>query len=77
MKWDDIVGGAVHENQRMQFQIHEKNKEGFYDITCECGGNRKTKFTVRYDADDEKMARESLLPKEIAKHLSRFRPEDI
>lgn len=76
-QWDDIVGGATHENPNLQFNIHEKNKEGFYEITCETAGHRKTKFTVRYEAEDEKMARESLLPKEIARHLSRFKPEDL
>jgi hypothetical protein len=79
MQWDNIVGGISHEDQKMQFSIHDKNKEGFYDIECDVGGigGRKTKFQVRYEADDEKMARESLLPKEIARHLSRFKPEDF
>lgn len=44
MQWDNIVGGVSHEDQRMQFSIHEKNKEGFYEIECDVGGRRKTKF---------------------------------
>jgi len=76
MQWDEIVSGGKPENQKMQFNIHEKNKEGFYEITCN-DGQRKSRFQVRFEADDEKMARESLLPKEIAKHLSKFSPEDF
>ncbi len=44
MQWDDIVGGGkTLDDQRLQFQIHDKNKEGFYEITCNCK-HRKSKF---------------------------------
>lgn len=62
----------------MQFQIHDKNKEGFFEITYAGRGYRTaSKFMVRYDAEDEKQAKENLLPQEIAKHLSRFKRRDF
>ena len=64
----------------MQFEIHEKNKEGYFEITCACSGSnlgRKSKFQIRYDTEDEKVAREEALPRELARHLSKFRKEDF
>ena len=50
--WDDIVGGTNgSDKSKLSFDIHSKNKEGFFEITCCSGVGRKTKYTVRYKAD--------------------------
>ena len=47
--WDGIVGGQSTANQKMQFNIHDKNKEGFFELTCCMGTGRVSKFTLRYE----------------------------
>jgi hypothetical protein len=67
------VGGQNTNNEKLQFSIHDKNKEGFFEITCCVGTGRKTKFTLRYDGQgDEKAIKENILPQELARHLSNF-----
>ena len=64
-QWDDIVGGQNVDNGKVQFNIHDKNKEGFFEITCCVGSGRKTKFTLRYDMVpglDEKTIKQNILP---------------
>jgi hypothetical protein len=60
--------------------MYEKNKEGFFEITCCVGSGRKTKFTLRYDmvpGMDEKIIKQNILPQELAKTLSHFTQREL
>lgn len=79
--WDDLVGGSKKDtNRQVQFHIQsQKDKQGVYQITCENMTKKRTAsvFEVRYDFEDEKEAKENLLPKEIARQLSQFKKRDF
>jgi len=50
-----------------------------YEITCKNMTNTRAPsfFEVRFEAEDEKEAKENLLPREIAKQLSQFKRRDF